>query len=89
MILLLRGDKPVPWEPAIFAELARMGEWDQNLIINMIRANRFAFVITMPRDLPNYKGRFNPAVDAAIQGAYPDAEQIGGYLVRSSRKADR
>lgn len=87
MVLLLKAGKPVPWEPAIFAELARMGEWDETLIIDMIRARRFAFVITTQRSLHTYGDRFNPAVDQAINAAYPNEQRVGGYLVRSPPNA--
>jgi hypothetical protein len=83
MVLLLKAGKPVPWEPAIFADLAKMGGWDQNLIIDMIRARRFAFIITVQRDSTMYKALYNPPVDAAIDAAYPDAESVGRYLIRS------
>jgi hypothetical protein len=83
MVLLLKAGKQVPWEPAIFAELANLGEWDQNLIIDMIRAHRFAYIINNQRELSFYKDRFNPAVDEAIEAAYPDVQHVGEYLVRS------
>jgi hypothetical protein len=46
MVLLMRAGKEVPWEPAIFTELADTGRWDESLIIDLINSQAFAFVIT-------------------------------------------
>ena len=42
MVLLLRAGKEVPWEPAIFAELASLGRMDETLIIDRIRSGPIA-----------------------------------------------
>ncbi len=79
MVLLLKAGKQVPWEPAIFAELATNGRWDERLITNMITARAFAFVITQGHSgTPLYDRRFTPAVDRAIGEAYPRTKELGG-----------
>jgi hypothetical protein len=82
MVLLLRAGKEVPWEPAIFAELASMGRWDQRLIVDRIKAHKFAMIVTT--ELPGtatYDSRFTPEVNAAITAAYPRTEQVAGRTV--------
>ncbi len=72
MVLLLQAGKPVPWEAAIFAELASTGQWDERLIVDRIRARAFALIVT--EDTPDsdvFRSRYNPAVAAAIAEAYP------------------
>ena len=82
MVLLLKAGKTVPWEPAIFAELASTGRWDERLITDMIAAKNFAFVITQGRAGDGaYDSRFTPAVDWAIQLAYPRVEKLGGRIL--------
>ena len=49
MVLVLRAGRQVQWEPAIFAELASMGLWDQQPFLNMIQSHAFAFFITQGR----------------------------------------
>jgi hypothetical protein len=82
MVILLRAGKEVPWEPAIFAELASTGRWDERLIIDRIAANEFAFIATQksPGD-PLYENRFTPAVDRALRKAYPRTELLGGMIL--------
>jgi hypothetical protein len=79
MVLLLRAGKGVPWEPAIFAELASTGRWDEHLITSMIADRAFAFILT--RGQPGtelYDARYTPAVTQAIQQAYPRTGQMAG-----------
>ena len=82
MTLLMKAGKEVPWEPAIFAELASTGRWDERRIVDMIAARRFAFVITQGRSSTSlYDSRYTPAVSRAIEAAYPrTAEQAGHTL---------
>jgi hypothetical protein len=85
MVLLLTAGKPVPWEPAIFAELASTGRWDERLIVDMITMHDFAFVIT--RGHPGseiYDSRYNPAVSQAIEAAYPYTEEYADRTVHRS-----
>lgn len=84
MVLLVKGGKEVPWEPSIFSELGSLGKWDETLITDMIRERRFSFVITVNSPGHGFHpARFNPAVQQAIEAAYPRIDEIAGYLVRS------
>jgi hypothetical protein len=79
MVLLLRAGKEVPWEPAIFAELASQGRWDQRLIIDRIEAHAFAMIVTTePPGTPLYASRYLPDVSRAIDAAYPRTEIVAG-----------
>jgi len=84
MVLLVRVGKDVPWEPSIFAELGSLGRWDETLITDMINHRRFSFIVTVSQPGHGFhEARFNPAVQRAIETAYPRIEEIAGYLVRS------
>jgi hypothetical protein len=68
----------MPWEPAIFAELANTGRWDQRLILDKISNLSFAFIVTHGHaGERTYDERFTPGVDQAIQRAYPRTEELG------------
>lgn len=75
MVLLMIAGKPVPWEPAIFAELASLGRWDETQITRMIAAHEFAFVVT--RNTPN----FTPAVAEAVKAAYPREKELAQHTL--------
>jgi hypothetical protein len=83
MIAVLRGGKPVVWEPAIFAELGSRGTWDQRPFIEMIKGQQFAFFVTdgKPGD-PLYDTRHNPRVSEAMIATYPVERQLAGYSLR-------
>jgi hypothetical protein len=79
MVLLMKAGKEVPWEPAIFTELASTGRWDERLILDMISARAFAFIITRgPAEQWMSDGRLTPGVEQAIRTAYPRTEEQGG-----------
>jgi len=83
MVLLLRAGQEVPWEPAIFAELASLGRWDERLIVEAIQGGRFAFAVTLAdRGDPIFDSRYNPAVAAALEAAFPRRVQLGWLLIR-------
>ncbi len=79
MTLLMRAGKPVIFEPAIVTELASLGRWDQEPLVNMIRSGGFAFMITT-EDTPGGSFHRTPAVDAAMREAYPRVERFGPEL---------
>lgn len=82
MVLLLRSGKAVQWEPAIFAELASTGLWDERPFVEAIRARRFAFFVTVGRRGSKlFDSRYNPAVAEAIDAAYPVKRRMAGYVV--------
>ena len=72
--LLMRAGKPVIFEPAIATELASVGRWDEAPLLAMIARGDFAFMITIGSS-PNGPSRRTPAVEAAMQRAYPRLEQ--------------
>lgn len=75
MVMLMLAGKQVPWEPAIFSELASLGRWDETQITRMIAAHEFAFVVTRgPRP-------FTPAVARAIDAAYPRVEELAQHTL--------
>src|SRR5258708_31144356 len=83
MVLLMRAGKEVPWEPAIFAELASQGRWDQRLIIERINSREFAMIVTSGRrgSFP-FDARYTPEASRAIEAAYPYSQQVAGRTVR-------
>ncbi len=76
MVLLMRAGKEVPWEPAIFTELASTGRWDERLIIDLIESHFFEFVITREKD-----DRYTAGVTRALKTAYPRTEEHGERTV--------
>ena len=82
MVMLLRSGKPVVWEPAIFAELANEGVWDESPFIQRIMKKEFAMFITEnTRGSAIYDSRYNPAVADAIDAAYPVLEKLDDYTL--------
>jgi hypothetical protein len=72
MVLLLQAGKEVPWEPAIFAELASIGRWDESLIIYRIRSGSIAFVVTVgTRGQSLFDSRYNSPVADVIDQTFP------------------
>jgi len=86
MVLLIRSGKDVVWEPAIFAELASTGDWDERPFVERIRKDEFAFFITWgDRGFRRFDERYNPAVAAAMDSAYPVKEKIAGLTIHRPR----
>ena len=78
MILLLQAGKEVPWEPAIFAELASMGRCDESLIIARIRSGSIAFVVTEESAVNClFDSRYTWPVADAIDQTFPRKIQKG------------
>lgn len=75
MTLLMLAGKPVIFEPAIVAELASLGRWDETPLIKMIRTGGFAFLVTVGDDQGG-NARRTAAVDAAMREVYPHVEQV-------------
>jgi len=76
MTLLMRAGKPVIFEPGIVTELADVGRWDEAPLVAMIRARRFAFMLTID-DRRGDSSLRSPGVDAAMRAGYPRTERIG------------
>ncbi|MEO7540994.1 MAG: hypothetical protein ABIS66_03490, partial [Sphingomicrobium sp.] len=82
MVLLLRAGKQVEWEPAIFAELASKGVWDERPFVGLIRKHHFAFFITEGnRGERLFDSRYTPAVADAIKTAYPVERNLAGFTL--------
>ncbi|WP_404334441.1 hypothetical protein AB2M62_13275 [Sphingomonas sp. MMS12-HWE2-04] len=77
--LLLRAGKPLQWEPAIVAELASFGRYDEQRFAAMVRRGAFGFFVTDgDRGDILFDQRFNPLVADAIHAAYPRHVHLGG-----------
>jgi hypothetical protein len=86
MVLLIRSGREVLWEPAIFAELASTGDWDERPFVERIRKREFAFFVTWgQRGFRRFDERYNPAVADAIDAAYPITEKRAGLVVHRPR----
>jgi hypothetical protein len=81
MVLSLRAGRDVPIEPAIFRELALMGQWDQSRLLDLIDGHAFAFLVTTP-DKIYTPLRYTPEMLAAMERAYPRVENRGPYAIR-------
>jgi hypothetical protein len=82
MVVVLRGGKEVVWEPAIFAELASTGVWDERPFVARIRDRRFGFFVTEGDwGDPEFDSRYTPAVRSAMAEAYPRKCQLGNYVI--------
>lgn len=82
MVLLLRSGQDVLWEPAIFAELASTGAWDERPFVQRIRNRNFAFIITSgERGEYAFDQAYTPAFADALNAAYPVKERLAGYVV--------
>ena len=76
MTLIMQAGKQVTFEPSIVTELASVGSWDETPLVQMIRTNAFAFILSSSG--PEwFIERRTPAVSAAIREAYPNVEQLG------------
>lgn len=82
MVILLRAGREVPWEPAVFSELASTGRWDERLITNMIWSREFAYIITTGYPGQHeYDSRYDPDVTRAIEASYPYTVEYAGRVV--------
>lgn len=82
MTLIVRAGRKVEWEPAIVAELIRVGRYDERALVRMIEARRFGFFITrgnMGSEL--FDDRYTPATAAAMQAAYPRLDRVSGLTL--------
>lgn len=90
MVLLLRSGQDVLWEPAIFAELASTGAWDERPFVQLIRNRNFAFIVTSGvRGEYAFDNAYNPAVAEAFNAAYPVKERLAGYVIYRTEPSQR
>ncbi len=81
MVLIIRAGKPVEYEPAIAAELAHSGLYDEAGFVQKVRHGDFAFFLTRgDRGSVFFDERYNPAVADAIAAAYPRKEVMGDLV---------
>ena len=80
MVLTRRAGRPVLFEPAIAAELAHSGLYDEAGLVALIRRGALGFFVTQG-DGHWYAERYNPAVRAAIAAAYPRIERHGEMVL--------
>jgi hypothetical protein len=82
MTLLIRAGRNVAWEPAIAAELAHTGVYDEAGFVRMIKAGAFAFFVTEGKaGVAPFDERYNAPVAAAIKAAFPHEEEIGRFVL--------
>lgn len=82
MVILMRTNRRVVWEPAIFAELARGGMWDESLVIDQFRRHRIGAVVSEGvRGAKWFDERYNPAVADAMDAELPRKIKVGGRVV--------
>ncbi|HWU91765.1 MAG TPA: hypothetical protein VN106_00775 [Sphingomicrobium sp.] len=86
MVLIKRAGREVVWEPAIFAELASKGIWDERPFIARVRRGEFAFFVTRgDRGGVLFQNRYTPAVADAMDAAYPVRRRMAGYVLHLPR----
>lgn len=82
MVLVLRAGKHVEIEPAIAAELASVGTWDERRFVERIEHGEFAMFITEnERGEQPFDSRYTVAVADAMARAYPVREHVAGYTL--------
>lgn len=82
MVLIMRGGQRVVWESAIFAQLEKVGLWDQLPFEGRIRRKEFAMFITEGvRGDELFDGRYSPAIADAIEAAYPVKQKVAGFTL--------
>jgi hypothetical protein len=80
MVAILRAGKRVVWEPAIFAELASLGVYDETPVIDAVRSHRICAVI-IENDPVLVSYRFTKPVLTAIETSYARHYVAGKWLV--------
>jgi len=82
MVMVIRGGQRVVWESAIFAQLEKVGLWDQFPFEARIRRNEFAMFITEGvRGDELFDGRYSPAIADAMEAAYPVKQKVAGFTL--------
>ena len=87
--MILRGGQRVVWESAIFAQLEKVGLWDQLPFEARIRRKEFAMFITEGvRGDELFDGRYSPAIADAMEAAYPVKQKIAGFTLHLPSNAN-
>jgi hypothetical protein len=78
MVLLLRDNRRVLWEPAIFRELAYAGRWNEQTLVSLIRQHRIAAMLTEgDRGYHWFDEQFSPGIADAMDTALPRRVHVG------------
>ena len=67
MVLIKRAGREVVWEPAIFAELASKGIWDERPFIARVRRGEFAASCSRTGTRPPSPTRWTPPTPSAAE----------------------
>lgn len=86
MVLLRRAGRPVLYEPAITAELAHKGRYDEAGFARLVRRGAFGFLITRGRRGDRmFDERWNPTVADAMDAAYPVTVPVDDLVLHLPR----
>ena len=80
MVLLLRGGKPIIYEPAIVRVLVAGGKWDPAPLLAMIRDHGFAFALVYTSGSES-----GPVVTEALREEFPQAKAFQHNLTELTR----
>ena len=87
MVLIIRAGRSVLWEPAIAAELAHGGRYDEAAFVRLVQRQTFGFFFTDgDRGSSSFDERYNPAVAEAIARYYPIKKEVGGEVLHLPRR---
>jgi hypothetical protein len=90
MVMIMRSGKRVVWEPAIFAQLDKVGLWNADPFEAQIRRNEFAMFITEgARGDELFDGRYSPAIADAMDAAYPLKQKMAGFTLHLPPTVDK
>jgi hypothetical protein len=83
MVLLMKANKEVPWEPAIMTQLAAMRTFDETPAIEKLQSRWFSLIVVKTLNVPiaSYDGRhvfYTERIRDAIEDAYEPREDLGG-----------
>jgi len=77
MVATMRAGKDVVAEPAIVADLAKQGVWDETPLLERLRHGAFDIVVVKEWRPKMY----TPAMRAAVEESFPVTERLGDYTV--------
>ena len=75
MMLLVKADRPIPMEPAIFAVLAARGVLDEEPFLARLRQQQFSLIIV----IHELEEVFTPPMARTVADQYHFTEQIGPF----------
>ena len=83
MVMVVQSGREVGLDPCVLMVLARTGVWGEGRLVDMLRKQAFAAVVTAygPGD-PTFDDRYLPATQTAMLNSYPRIERFGDYRMR-------